>query len=104
MLSRHGVLMAACQRVLLTGLARSMLRVTTGRRQAKVKAVGQVLSKVPMVNSQLGRGAFVDAVPIVSMYRVIEEGVAVLAADKIVVAFAAEYATDGQVAAEMGII
>ena len=47
----------------------------------------------------LGRGAFVDAVPIVSMYRVIEEGVAVLAADKIVVAFAAEYATDGQVAA-----
>ena len=46
-----------------------------------------------------GRGAFVDAVPIVSMYRVIEEGVAVLAADKIVVAFAAEYATDGQVAA-----
>ena len=46
-----------------------------------------------------GRGEFVDAVPIVSMYRVIEEGVAVLAADKIVVAFAAEYATDGQVAA-----
>ena len=50
----------------------------------------------------LGRGAFVDAVPIVSMYRVIEEGVAVLAADKIVVAFAAEYATDGQVAAGWG--
>ena len=49
-----------------------------------------------------GRGAFVDAVPIVSMYRVIEEGVAVLAADKIVVAFAAEYATDGQVAAGWG--
>ena len=46
-----------------------------------------------------GRGAFVDAVPIVSMYRVIEEGVGILAADEIVVAFEAEYATDGQVAA-----
>ena len=47
----------------------------------------------------LGRGEFVDAVPIVSMYRVIEEGVGILAADEIVVAFEAEYATDGQVAA-----
>ena len=46
-----------------------------------------------------GRGAFVDAVPIVSMYRAIEEGVAILAADEIVVAFASEFALDGQVAA-----
>ena len=51
------------------------------------------------VEATTGRGPFVDAVPVVSMYRVIEEGVAILAADKIVVAFAAEFALDGQVAA-----
>ena len=45
-----------------------------------------------------GRGAFVDAVPIVSMYRAME-GVAILAADG-VVAFASEFALDGQVAAD----
>ena len=46
-----------------------------------------------------GRGEFVDAVPIVSMYRVIEEGVGVLSATNVVVAFAAEFALDGQMAA-----
>ena len=46
-----------------------------------------------------GRGEFVDAVPIVSMYRVIEEGVGVLSATNVVVAFAAEFALDGQSAA-----
>ena len=51
-----------------------------------------------------GRGAFVDAVPIVSMYRVIEEGVAILAADEIVVAFEAEYAHRRSSGSWMGIL